>query len=49
MKNTYMNDSLIDEGQGRIIGLIMKKRKPVNMVSQINISIEHEDVIDEED
>ena len=27
----------------------MRKRKPANMVSQINLSIDHEDVLDEEE
>ena len=27
----------------------MRKRKPANMVSQINLSIDHEDVLDDED
>ena len=27
----------------------MRKRKPANMVSQINLSIDHEDVLDDEE
>lgn len=48
-KNNCLSQSLIEDGQSRIIGLIMRKWKPQNMVSQINLSIEHEDVIDEEE